>query len=85
MSCHIKDTFEQFANNLCKGSVNVNVGHLYTVYFTQLDDGRIFIDCVLWVDNMKVLVSFKYEKGINMVNAYKLYCQIFDISLHEKF
>lgn len=84
MSYQIKYTLEEFANHLCKGSVNVNVGNLYTVYFTQLDDGRIFIDCVLWTDNMKILVSFKYEKGINIVNAYKLYCQIFDISLHEK-
>lgn len=84
MSYQIKDTLEEFANHLCKGSLNVNVGNLYTVYFTQLKDGRILVNCNLWRKDITVLASFDSVNGFNIVEAYKLYCQIFDISLNEK-
>lgn len=84
MSQIIKATFEAFANYLCKGTVNVNVGNLYTVYFRQLTDGRISIECYLWRENAHVLAAFEYEKNINIVQAYKLYCDLYEISQHEK-
>ena len=85
MSFNIKDTLEEFANHLCKGTLYVNVGKRFSVYFSQLSDGRIFVECTLWKENSTILVSFAYDTFINIVEAYKLYCQIFDISLHEEF
>ena len=84
MSYQIKNTLEEFANHLVKGTLNVNVGKRFTVYFSQLSDGRIFVECTLWKEDSTILVSFAYDTFIHIVEAYKLYCQIFNISQHEK-
>lgn len=64
--------------------VNVNLPLSTTIYFTQMNDGSVRLDCSIFSPNCEVIASFDARRYLNIEQAWDLYTQLTELSNPEQ-